>query len=297
MKNSCIITGATGYIGSHLLKHLLSEGWKIHVVADPAFGYSNIQDVLDKIDVFEYQKDVVSLCDYFQKVNADVVFHLAAAVITNYNPEQVPVLIQSNVQFGTEILEAMKGSKTRIFVSTGSYWQNYNSEGYNPVDLYAATKEAFDQIIYYYVDAHRYKAVTLKLFDVYGEDDKRPKIWTLLREIAGTEKILDVSPGEQQLDLVHISDVCTAYECAYGYLKAFNGKIQKTFGVFTGERISLKQAIRTFEKYSSKTIHVNFGGRKYKDREVMNPISTLEKIPGWSPKVKPCQGIEKLINC
>lgn len=117
------------------------------------------------------------------------------------------------------------------------------------------------------------------------------------REIAGIEKTLDVSPGEQQLDLVHISDICTAYECAYGYLNTFDGKIQKTFGVFTGERVSLKQAIQTFEKYSSKPIHVNFGGRKYKDREVMAPISTLEKIPGWAPKVKPCQGIEKLINC
>ena len=54
MANSCIITGATGYIGSHVLKYLLSEGWDIHVVADPRFGYDNIKDVMSKIDVFEY---------------------------------------------------------------------------------------------------------------------------------------------------------------------------------------------------------------------------------------------------
>lgn len=295
MANKCIITGATGYIGSHVLKYLLAEGWEVHVVADPKFGYDNIKEVMTQIDVFDYSGDISSLCSYFCKVQADVVFHLAAAVITNYKPEQVPVLIQSNVQFGTEILEAMKSSNTRIFVGTGSYWQNYKSDGYNPVDLYAATKEAFEQIIQYYVDAYDYKAATLKLFDVYGEDDKRPKIWNILREIAGTEKSLDVSPGEQILDLVHVSDVSTAYQCAFEYLKTVEHPCREVFGVFTGERMTLKEAILLFENFCSKAIHVNFGGKQYKEREVMNPISCLLPVPGWHPLISPVDGLKRLV--
>lgn len=294
MANKCIITGATGFIGSHVLKYLLSKGWDIHIIADPRFGYDNIKDVLSQIDVFEYSGDVNSLCDYFKKVNAEVVFHLAAAVITNYKPEQVPILVQSNIQFGTEVLEAMKASTTRLFVGTGSYWQNYNSDGYNPVDLYAATKEAFEQIIQYYVDAHHFRTVTLKLFDVYGEDDVRPKIWNILREIAGTDRSLDVSPGEQMLDLVHVSDVCTAYQCAYEYLKTVDYPSREVFGVYTGERMTLKEAIQAFEHYSAQTIKVNFGGKKYKEREVMNPISILPKVPGWKPEIGPRRGLKKL---
>lgn len=294
MANKCIITGATGYIGSHVLRYLLDRGWDTHVVADPKFGYANISDILNQIDVFEYSGDISALCDYFKTVDADVVFHLAAAVITNYKPSQVPELIQSNIQFGTEILEAMKDTKTRLFVGTGSYWQNYNCEEYNPVDLYAATKEAFEQIIQYYVDAYHYKAATLRLFDVYGEDDKRPKIWTLLREIAGTESVLDISPGEQLLDLVHVSDVCTAYESAFEYLKSKESSCREVFGVYTGERMTLKDAIKHFEEYAAQTIHVNFGGRKYKEREVMNPIMCLEKIPGWSPLISPLEGIKRM---
>lgn len=294
MPNKCIITGATGYIGSHLLRYLLDNGWDIHVIADPKFGYANIGDVLDQIDVYEYNGDVDKLCTFFKNVDADVVFHLAAAVITNYLPSQIPVLVQSNIQFGTEILEAMKESKTRLFVGTGSYWQNYNSDEYNPVDLYAATKEAFEQMIQYYVDAYQYRSVTLRLFDVYGEDDTRPKIWTLLRDIAGTEKVLDTSPGEQLLDLVHISDVCTAYESAYKYLKTKDTSCREVFGVFSGNRISLKDAIKCFEKYTAKSIHVNFGGRKYKEREVMKPVTTLKSLPGWAPKISHEEGLEKL---
>lgn len=287
------MTGATGYIGSHVLKYLLSKGWEIHVVADPKFGFAAIQDVRSQIDIFEYSGNINSLIEYFQKVNAEVVFHLAAAVITNYKPEQVSVLIQSNIQFGTEILEAMKASDTRLLVSTGSYWQNYNSDTYNPVDLYAATKEAFEKIIQLYVDAFGFRHVNLRLFDVYGEDDKRPKLWNILKEIAGTDRSIDVSPGEQFLDLVHISDVCTAYEAAYDYLCTSDCN-NKTFGVFTGKQHTLKDLIFQFESILGKKINVRFGGRPYKSREVMVPFTKYRNLPNWIAFVDIRSGLEKI---
>lgn len=275
------MTGATGYIGSHVLKYLLSKGWEIHVIADPKFGYANIEDVLSEIDLFEYEGNIASLCEYFKNTKADVVFHLAAAVITNYTPEQVPILIQSNIQFGTEILEAMKASGTKLLVSTGSYWQNYNSDFYNPVDLYAATKEAFEKIVQYYVDAFGIRHINLRLFDVYGEDDKRPKLWNLLRDIAGTENSIAVSPGEQKLDLVHINDVCTAYEASYQLLVNEDKFINNTYGVRTGRLVTLQEAITILEIALGKHINVVFGGKPYKEREVMSPCETYDYLPNW----------------
>ena len=285
MANKCIITGATGYIGSHVLRHLLSKGWDIHIIADPKFGYENINDVLTQIDVYEYAGDINGLCLYFQKIQADVVFHIAAAVITNYKLEQVPILIQSNVQFGSEILEAMKLSKTRLIVSTGSYWQNFNTDDYNPVDLYAATKEAYEKIIQYYVDAYGFRHVNLRLFDVYGEDDKRPKLWNLLKEIAGTDKHISVSPGEQLLDLIHISDVCTAYEAAYNVLCSDISQKNEIYGVRTGKTVTLKEAVAIMEKVSGRIINVDFGAKKYKDREIMKPCDKYKFLPNWKAKV------------
>ena len=294
MANKCIITGATGYIGSHVLKYLLSKGWDIHIVADPKFGYDAIEDVRSQIDIFEYNGEINSLIDYFQIVNADVVFHLAAAVITNYKPEQVPVLIQSNIQFGTEILEAMKASSTRMIVSTGSYWQNYNSDNYNPVDLYAATKEAFEKIVQLYVDAFNFRHVNLRLFDVYGEDDKRPKLWNILKKIAGTDEILEVSPGEQMLDMVHISDVCTAYEAAYQLMSESASIKNETYGVMTGNQLPLKSIIALFEQKMGKKINVHFGGRAYKEREVMVPCKHYNVLPNWNAKVMIDKGLTLL---
>lgn len=293
MTKICIITGATGYIGSHVLRYLLSKGWDIHIIADPQFGYANIQDVLSQIDVFEYDGNASSLCGYFKSVKADVVFHLAAAVITNYTPDQVAILVQSNIQFGTEILEAMKLSGIKLIVSTGSYWQNYNSDSYNPVDLYAATKEAFEKIIQYYVDAFDIRHINLRLFDVYGEDDNRPKLWTLLREIAGTDKHIAVSPGEQLLDLIHISDVCRAYEAAYNTLYTDKTIKNEVFGVRTGITVSLKEAVTQMEKASGKKINVDFGAKQYKDREVMRPCDKYKKLPNWEYLIPLCDGFKR----
>lgn len=293
MANKCIITGATGYIGSHVLKHLLSIGWDVHIIADPRFGYDNIKDVLDRIDIFEYEGHIQSLCEYFRNTQADVVFHLAAAVITNYKPEQVPLLIQSNIQFGTEILEAMKQSETKKIVSTGSYWQNYNSEYYNPVDLYAATKEAFEKIVQYYVDAWSIRHINLRLYDVYGEDDKRPKLWNILRDLAGTGEHIAVSPGEQLLDLVHISDVCTAYVFAYNNLVNDLSITNKTYGVRTGVVYTLKEAIAVLEEALGKHICVDYGAKPYKQREVMKPYFNYNMLKGWQAKISLFEGFSK----
>lgn len=291
MAKKCIITGATGYIGSHVLKYLLVKEWEIHIIADPRFGYDNIKDVLSQIDVFEYDGDVNSLCCYFNRVNADVVFHLAAAVITNYKPEQVPVLIQSNVQFGTEILEAMKQSDTKMIVSTGSYWQNYNSEEYNPVDLYAATKEAFEKVLKFYTEVGGIRAITLRLFDVYGTNDHRPKLWNLIKEKAGTDTWLDISPGEQLLDMVFISDVCSAFEHAYDLLKSRPLLKNEVYGVYTNDRRSLKEIVELFIRIIGQPVNVNFGGKSYKEREVMRPTDTLPCLPGWQPMISLEKGL------
>ena len=293
-KNSCVITGATGYIGSHVLRYLLDKGWNIHIVADPKFGYANIEDVLPRIDVFEYNGCISSLCDYFVKIKPDVVFHLAAAVITNYAPEQVPVLIQSNVQFGAEILEAMKDSGTKLFVGTGSYWQNFNNEDYNPVDLYAATKEAFEKILKYYAEAEGIRAITLRLFDVYGTEDKRPKLWNIIKQKAGTGEELKLSAGEQLLDMVFISDVCTAFEQAYNLLSTDCRIVNNVYGVYTNRRKSLREIVELYRTMLKGPVIIDYGGKPYKKREVMKPTERLEILPGWQPLIPLELGLKKM---
>lgn len=291
-----VITGATGYIGSNLMKLLLNSGWDVAIIAQPAFGYDNIKEQKEKIKILEYHGEMQELIDFFVEFKPEVVFHLAAAIILDHKPEQIATLIQSNIQFGTEVLEAMKQSSTRLFINTGTYWQNYNSDQYNPVDLYAATKEAFEKIIQLYVDAYDFRVITLRLFDVYGENDKRPKLINQIINNAEKKEIIDVSPGEQKLDMVHISDVCMAYISAHEWLVKNNGLKNEVFGVYTGETYSLKHLIGIMQKSIGKPLNVNIGGKPYKKRELMKPFSKLKKLPNWDAKICIEDGIDRMNN-
>lgn len=293
----CIVTGATGYIGSHVVRHLLSKGWEVSIIAQPEFGYDNIADILSGLTVFEYDGKIESMIEFIRKQQADVVMHLAAAVITNPAPQQVSTIVDANIRFGTELLEAMKFSSTRLFISTGSYWQNYDgTQNYNPVDLYAASKEAFEKIVKFYVEAHGFRHINLRLFDVYGEDDKRPKLWTLLRDIAGTDKSLDISAGEQLLDMVHVDDVARAYEAAYYHLKDNPEVTNEIFGVYTGQMKSLKEIVSLYNLIIGKPMILKWGARPYKQREVMIPYNKYKRLPNWNALINLKNGLTKFNN-
>lgn len=291
-----IVTGATGYIGSHVVRRLLKEGWEVSIIADPKFGYNNIVDIQDKLIIFKYDNNISELIGFFREQNADVVMHLAAAVITNHTPDKISTLISSNVEFGTQILEAMRFCETRLFIGTGTFWQSYNEEAYNPVDLYAATKEAFEKILKYYVEAHGLRAITLRLHDVCGEDDIRPKLWTILKSYKEGDLPIDMTAGEQLIDLVHIEDVSKAYIKAYELFQNNSDIKNKIYNVSTGHPLSLKETVNIFEKISSKKIEINWGAKDYNPRIVMFPYQGIERLPNWTAEIAHCEMFKRFNN-
>jgi CDP-3, 6-dideoxy-D-glycero-L-glycero-4-hexulose-4-reductase len=285
MKATCFITGGTGYVGSHVAKYLVENGYNVCLIARKNSNLSNIEDFKEKINLLTYS-DIDELISHFNHYQPDVVFHIAAAVITRDEKEHVAQLVQSNVQFGTEILEAMKHDSCRLFVNTGTNWQNYNSDTYTPVDLYSATKEAFEKILQLYTDAYGIRAITLRLFDVFGEDDKRPKLWNLLKNIAGTDECIAVSPGEQLIDIVHINDICSAYLTSYKLLEEHQNIKNEVYAVKNDDRYTLKQFIGLLQQSIGEKIQVNFGAKPYKEREVMLPMEHYKVLPNWETKIK-----------
>lgn len=294
---NCIVTGATGYIGSHVVRHLISKGWNVAIIARPDSSYNLLNDIKTKITVFEYDGEIESLKDFIVGREADVIMHLAAAVVNAPSLSQISTIIDANICFGTEILEAMRYSKTKLFISTGTYWQNYDGKvEYNPVDLYAATKEAFEKIVKFYVEAYGIRHVNLRLFDVYGEDDKRPKLWSTLRDIAGTDKVLDISLGEQMIDLVHVNDVARAFEISYDCLNNDPSVRNETYGVYSGNPRTLKEVVLIFQSIIGKQLNLDWGARQYKSREVMNLYVGYKLLPSWIPLISIDEGFKRFIN-
>ncbi len=291
MRKNIVVTGGTGFVGSNLITLLVKE-YNVYAIVREYSDLSYLSSVKGEVNFFEYSGDLNDLVTFFKEIQPECVFHLASKFIAEHKLNEVDSLINSNVLFSTYILEAMKEAGVRKMVNAGTSWQHYNNEIYNPVCLYAATKQAFESIIEYYVQAENFSVITLVLFDTYGENDKRPKLINLLGKFADEGIVLDMSAGEQQLNLVHISDVCSAFIKAFQLLKTQNIG-HKHYVVRTDEIYSLKEIVDLFEKQSGKRIKINWGARPYRKREVMEVWEGGEKLPDWNPKITLKEGFNR----
>ena len=291
MNNNILITGATGFIGSHLVKKFIRMNYNVHIIVRPESNVELNKDYLDKVILHEYSSDYASIEKAILLSKPDVVFHIASAFIAQHKDFEIEKLINSNILFGSYILEAMANHNVKKFINTGSSWQHYEDKNYSPVNLYAATKQAFEDVIKYYSEIGAIQTIHLKLFDTYGKDDNRPKLMKLLKSCRQNNHPLEMSEGNQLLDLVYIDDVINAYIRAYELLS--EGIItNETYGVSSGQRISLKNLVYKINEISGDQLPVTFGSRPYRDREVMEPWTTYNTLPGWNPNVTLENGIK-----
>lgn len=299
MKNTnklCVlITGATGYIGENLARRMAANGAVVHVVIRKGSNATNIGEFLPPSQIHVHDQSIGSMIEIFNAINPDIVFHLASLYLTEHQPDQVIDLINSNVQFLAQLLEAMYLGKTKYLVNTGTSWQHFNGEEYSPVNLYAATKQAGECLIKYYDEARGLKVINLHLYDTYGPTDPRKKLFSLLREAINQKSVLEMSGGKQLIDLVYIDDVIDCYIQAMNLL--MNDEPDKyvgTYAVSSGCPIELKELVTLYFKLANKSANISWGARPYRKREVMVPWTGL-RLPHWTPKVVLEEGIQKIL--
>ena len=282
-----LLTGASGFVGAALTRRLLADGWQVHVLLRDS---SSAGTLPPQAHVHRHDGSTLQLIDIMRAAAPEVVFHLASLFLAAHKPEDVDRLIQSNLLFSTQLVEAMTACGVQKLVNTGTSWEHYEDQAYNPVCLYAATKAAFTALLRYYVEVHPLRVVTLKLFDTYGAGDTRPKVLNLLKRVANEGSSLGMSPGEQLVDLVYIDDVMDAFMLACEQL-ATQAEAIEEYGVSSGQPLPLKDIAALYAQVSGKPLNIEWGGRPYREREVMVPWHSYRSVPGWQPKVGLAQGL------
>ena len=279
-------------MGSNLTRRLVRDGWKVHFIIRPNANLEQIKDIEDQVTLNVHDGSIEGMNGIIAEAQPAVVFHLASLFLSEHTPNDIEGLIVSNILFGTQLLNAMVAHGITKIVNTGTSWQHYENKPYSPVNLYAATKQAFEAILQYYAETMPLSVITLKLFDTYGPGDPRAKLFKLLRNVAsGGQQPLAMSPGEQLIDLVYIDDVVEAFILAAERLSSVPTGRQEFYAVSSGMPISLKELIRSYERVVGKLLPIELGGRPYRRREVMAPWDRGEALPGWTPKVALEKGI------
>jgi len=287
-----LVTGASGYIGGHLVARLAREGWQVHIVTRKG---SHLPATPEFSQAAKHMHDGTTegMIRLVSEAKPDVVFHLASLFLSQHEAKDIEPLVLSNVLFGSQLMEAMRVNEVSQIVNTGTSWQHYNNDEYNPVCLYAATKQAFDDILAYFTAATSIKAVTLQLFDTYGPDDPRPKLFHLLNKTAKSQEMFAMSPGEQLIDLVYIDDVIDAYLCAIDALDTLPAGHQ-VYAVSSGKPLPLTELVSIYEKVAGMKLPIDWGKRSYRSREVMVPWNKGRSLVGWHPKVSLAEGIRRV---
>ncbi len=286
-----LITGATGFIGARLVSHLQATGWQLAALARPQAALSLAAHPV-ALQTYSYNGETASVIDAMAEFKPDVVFHLASLVLASHDSSQVPELIAANVLFGTQILEAMQLAGVSALVNTGTAWQTDFNGHYSPVNLYAATKQAFEDILNFYSSSSKIHAVTLRLYHGYGPGDTRRRLLCLLLDSLKTGEPLHMSPGDQVVDLVHVDDICAAFVRAAELVPGQPGA--SVYAVSGGQRRTLQQVVATLEEAAGRRLPVRFGARPHREREVMLPWLG-PALPGWAAKISLLEGFQQLL--
>lgn len=280
MSPSILVTGITGFIGGCLARCLLSAGWSVSGIVRTSSRIDALPEEIQNA-VRLYNADQMDLRAIVEAAAPDVVIHLATCYISAHSYEEIEKLVESNILFGTKLLDAMMQHNVKKMVYARSSWQHFTDDSYEAVNLYAATKQAFDTIVEYYMAAHGLQTISLTLFDTYGTDDHRNKLLAILPACTERGKPLALSPGEQEVDFVHGADAARAFALAAQYLLEDRMDLCGSYVVSSGKTVTLRELVRRYEKLIGKKLLIDWGARPYREREVMHPWRGGKILPGW----------------
>jgi CDP-paratose synthetase len=286
-----LLTGATGFLGSNILKRLLTIGYKIIIVKRSFSNTERIKQELSKVII--YDLDLIDIEVPFKNNKIDVVIHLA----TNYGKksDSYVELIQDNIVFPLSLLELSQKYGVNRFINTDTLMcSNVNG--------YSLSKYHFNEWGKKLAKQKNIDYINVKLEHIYGPDDDDSKFVSMIvRSLINDVSCIALTDGEQKRDFIFVDDVVDAYL----YVIRHKVKTQETiFEVGFGLSMSIKQIVylikSIIEKKTQRMLftELNFGHILRRDNEpyeIRANIDALKKI-GWTPKFDISQGLTRLIE-
>lgn len=291
-----LITGSTGFVGRHLVPKLLDKGHEIlELTIEPQLSIQLYGDGTLKYLITEDQQ---GLTESIKSFKPDIVIHLAS-FLTSADDYQTQIkLLSTNVLFFCRVLDAIKDSDVKLFINTGTFAEYFKGDDeYDPAYLYSATKTASRSFLDYYSKVYTFKQATVVPYTIYGGHDTQKKIIDIIYDSIVSSTPIDLSPGEQVLDFIHVDDVTDFY---LHLIDNANQLPQKSnFKLGTGIGHTLKQLAGIIENITKKKTNINWGGKPYRPADVIYAVADIgnqSRLFAWYPKIELPKGIETLIK-
>ena len=288
-----LLTGASGFVGTNFILELHKKFNIIALVREN----SDIALIQNKCEIIRHSDNFQALNYIFTIHRIDGVIHLATKWTSNHTPSDIKNIIDTNILFGTHILEAVKAHNIPFFINASSFGMFCNSNSYRPATLYAASKRAFEDIMKYYSLVTKGTIFcNLLIFNTFGLHDKTTRLFNLLDNLALNGGEIDMSDGRQIVDYTHIKNVVWGFECLIELIiqkpKFCNNKL---FSLQSENRQTLRELVELYENLLGKKLQINWGKRAKRELEITKPFSAGTKLPNWSEKISLKDGLKDLI--
>lgn len=301
-----LITGATGFIGSHLTRKLIKEEFEVGIIKRENSNLWRISDLIKNLSIYDADlRDLHKVSEIISNFKPDVIFHLATYYAVEHKSEEISLMVNTNVLGTINLLEASKKSNVKLFINTSScfvYQESKNklkeNKNLNPLNLYALTKIQAEQACSFYTKKYGLRTVTFRLFPPYGPADHERRLIPYTIKTFLEEKKIRLTTGKQRWDFVYIDDIIEAY------LKLLNIPSlpikHEIFNVGTGNAVSVHEVISRLKEIIGSSIEPEWGVIPHRSNEVWYICSDINKakdILKWQPKIQILgEGLEYTVN-
>ena len=294
MSETILMTGATGFVGSHLLRSLVAEGHNITLLTRSFSSTARVHDVLNHVQRIDLDKSDLTVA--LSKLKIAGVIHLA----TDYGRRDscAAEVLQTNLVLPVSLFEVASTLGARFFINTDSFFckPQFN---YPVMRNYIFSKNSFRN--WAHNNTKQIHFANISLEHVYGPDDGQEKfVSSVLRQMLNPSVgDIALTSGMQKRDFVYIDDVVEAYRCVLASVKVESTRPSFcAYEVGTGSSIELRHFVKKIHEITSSRTELSFGALPYQEGEIMDSFADLGAITrlGYAPRVGLNDGIIRVVD-
>lgn len=288
--NVHLVTGGSGYLASRLIPRLDGE---VHALVRPTSDTAAI-DSISGVHVWRTDGSPPDMERIVREINPTQVFHLASCYRRTDRIDDVRRLVDGNITYGTTLLQALTRVNNPTFIHTGTFFEHYRNEGI-ALNLYAATKRAFGEIVRYHDDTCSIRTAKVTMYEIYGPSDPRPKFVNAVVHASTTGSSLQVPSGDPRLDFVYVDDAADALIAAADAVTSRSASSGIEWSATSGQSTPLSGVIELVETLQGRPIRTEIGAYPLQPRTITEPWRT-DPPPGWVPQVGLEEGLAVVVG-
>jgi NAD dependent epimerase/dehydratase len=306
---TALITGADGFIGSHLTELLVLRGYKVKALSqyNSFNNWGWLEDVNCKSQIEILTGDIrdPNYCKYVTK-DVDIIFHLAALIAIPYSYIAPDSYVDTNIRGTLNICQAAKENGNIRVINTSTS-EVYGTAQYVPIDEkhplqaqspYSASKIAADAMAMSFFSSFELPVTIVRPFNTYGpRQSARAVIPTIITQIANGMKEIKLGDLSPTRDFNYVEDTCRGFIS----IAENNETIGETINIGSNSEISIKDTLNLIKELMNSD--VNFIQDKQRLRPEKSEVfrlwcdnTKIERLTGFKPKIGIREGLQKTID-